>query len=72
MTVKLMPFACPYNGKTCTELDSIFLTKVTPCYDCKHYDNGIKSTGVLPELDMNKWINKLKLKFAELLFKISS
>ena len=61
MKKKSIPFKCPYNNFSCTEIDTASMIMYTSCEDCKHYGNGVIPSRGAPILE--SIINFLKKLF---------
>ena len=50
-----IPFKCPYNNFSCLYVDMSGMLMDKKCEDCEHYNNGVISTGALPNLRLKNW-----------------
>ena len=41
---------CPYNDFNCNLINTSGMSKTTECYECEHYNLGVRATGATPIL----------------------
>lgn len=56
-----IPFKCPYNEFSCVIMEDWTVTFIANCTDCPHKPKWTVETGIVPETDIYKMPNGLRV-----------